>query len=247
MEAKEYKRLPYGTSDFKKIIFENYAYVDKTMYIEMLENESNPNQFFIRPRKFGKSLFFTTLGYYYDLNAAGEFETLFGDLYIGKHPTPERNSYAILQFDFSGLDTSSETGFVKSFSGKVQNTVRQFFRTYQDVFSEAEYYLQQMEKSDLGIMAMDLVFNAAATDKVKIYFIIDEYDHFANDLIAMGSYLGKDLYKMMIAANGIVRDFYERIKSSTKFVSSRTFITGISPVMLDDLTSGYNISTNFTL
>jgi hypothetical protein len=94
---------------------------------------------------------------------------------------------------------------------------------------------------------MDLVFNAAEIDRVKLYFIIDEYDHFANDLIAMGNRLGKNFYKTMVSANGLVRDFYERIKNSTKFVPSRTFITGISPVMLDDLTSGYNISTNLTL
>ncbi|WP_055431324.1 AAA family ATPase [Candidatus Symbiothrix dinenymphae] len=247
MEAKTYKRLPYGISNFKSMRTDNYAYVDKTMYIEMLEKESNPNQFFIRPRKFGKSLFFTILAYYYDLNEAKNFDMLFGDLYIGKHPTPERNAYAILQFDFSGMDTSSEEGFVKSFSNKVHYTVRAFFRTYQDVFSEAAHYIELLDKSDFGIMAMDLVFQAAKTDNVKVYFIIDEYDHFANDLIAMGSLLGKDLYKTMIAANGLVRDFYERIKASTKFVASRTFITGISPVMLDDLTSGYNISINFTL
>ncbi|MDR0713575.1 MAG: AAA family ATPase, partial [Bacteroidales bacterium] len=93
-ENKNAKRLPYGISDFKHIVTNNYAYVDKTRYIEMLENESNPSQFFIRPRKFGKSLFFTTLLYYYDINEAENFDALFGDLYIGKHPTPKRNSYA---------------------------------------------------------------------------------------------------------------------------------------------------------
>jgi hypothetical protein len=213
----------------------------------MLENESNPNQFFIRPRKFGKSLFFTTLAYYYDLNEAENFDELFGHLYIGKHPTPERNSYAILKFDFSGMDTSSEKGFVKSFSTNVENRVYSFFHLYNHIFPNADKYIRQIEEEKPGILALEKVFDAAETDKVKIYFIIDEYDHFANDLIAMGSHLGKDLYKTMVAANGIVRDFYERIKSSTKFVPSRTFITGISPVMLDDLTSGYNISTNLTL
>ncbi|GAP72800.1 AAA ATPase [Candidatus Symbiothrix dinenymphae] len=247
MEAKKFKRLPYGSSNYKSIRTQNYAYVDKTMYIEMLENETNPNLFFIRPRKFGKSLFFMTLSCYYDINEAENFEQLFGDLYIGKHPTPEKNSYAVLRFDFSGMDTSSEEGFKHSFNNNVQTSVRQFFRNYQYVFSEAEYYLEQMKKETLGIMSMDLVFNAAETDNVKIYFIIDEYDHFANDLIAMGNRLGTDFYKTMVSANGLVRDFYERIKNSTKFVSSRTFITGISPVMLDDLTSGYNISTNLTL
>jgi hypothetical protein len=248
METKKYKRLPYGNSDFKSIRMENYAYVDKTRYIELLEQENNKNQFFIRPRKFGKSLFFTTLSYYYDLNEAENFDRLFGDLYIGKHPTPERNSHAVMKFDFSGLDTSSEENFVASFSNKVQNTVRQFFRIYQDIFSETEYYLAQISEKNPGTETIDLAFDAADTDKVKLFFIIDEYDHFANDLIAMGNRLGKDFYKTVVAANGLVRDFYERIKTATKSsVVNRTFITGISPVMLDDLTSGYNIATILTL
>ncbi|GHT56232.1 hypothetical protein AGMMS49982_22940 [Bacteroidia bacterium] len=248
METKKYKRLPYGISDFRRIILENYAYVDKTMYIEMLENETNPNQFFIRPRKFGKSLFFMTLSYYYDLNHADEFDTLFGDLYIGKHPTPERNMYAVLKFDFSGLDTSSEEGFVKSFSEKVQDTVRDFFRIYGHIFPEADKYVNQIDDDHPGIAALQKVFSAASQNNVKLFFIIDEYDHFANDLIAMGSQIGKNLYKAMVAANGIVRDFYERVKDGAKSsLVNRTFITGISPVMLDDLTSGYNIATVLTL
>ncbi|GHT44308.1 hypothetical protein AGMMS49965_19700 [Bacteroidia bacterium] len=247
MEAKKFKRLPYGSSNYKSIRTENYAYVDKTMYIEMLENETNKNLFFIRPRKFGKSLFFMTLSCYYDMNEAENFEQLFGDLYIGKHPTPEKNSYAVLRFDFSGLDTSSEEGFRVSFNEKVQMAVRSFFNMYAPIFSQADVYTQELIDKKMGIMALDTAFSAAEQDNVKIYFIIDEYDHFANDLIAMGNRLGKDFYKTMVSANGLVRDFYERIKNSTKFVSSRTFITGISPVMLDDLTSGYNISTNLTL
>ncbi|MDR2683701.1 MAG: AAA family ATPase, partial [Dysgonamonadaceae bacterium] len=248
MEKKALKRLPYGNSDFRNILLQNYAYVDKTRFIEQLENEANRNHFFIRPRKFGKSLFLTTLMYYYDLNEAENSDRLFGNLYIGKHPTPERNSYAILQFDFSGLDTSSEKGFVESFSNNVQNTVRQFFRTYQHTFSEAEYYLDQLAKKDPGVSTLNLTFDAALTDHVRLFIIIDEYDHFANDLIAMGNRLGSNFYKTMVAANGMVRDFYERIKAATKSSAAyRTFITGISPVMLDDLTSGYNIANILTL
>ncbi|GHT51682.1 hypothetical protein AGMMS49982_09780 [Bacteroidia bacterium] len=248
MEAKKCKRLPYGNSDFRRIILENYAYVDKTMYIEMLENEANSNQFFIRPRKFGKSLFFMTLSYYYDLNEAENFDKLFGDLYIGKHPTPERNTYAVMRFDFSGLDTSSEKGFVDSFSSNVQSTIRNFFRLYALVFPEANKYVEQIDEEKPGIKSLEKVFSAAEQSKVKLFFIIDEYDHFANDLIAMGNMLGTDIYKTMIAANGIVRDFYEKIKNAAKSsIVNRTFITGISPVMLDDLTSGYNIATILTL
>jgi hypothetical protein len=248
METKKFKRLPYGNSDFKDIITANYAYVDKTRYIELLERENNRNQFFIRPRKFGKSLFFKTLSYYYDLNEADNFETLFGDLYIGKHPTPERNTYAVMQFDFSGLDTSSEEKFVIAFSESVQNTVRLFFRTYQNRFSETDYYLKQIKDTNPGIRTINLAFDAAQQDGMKLFFIIDEYDHFANDLIAMGNRKGKDIYKTMVAANGLVRDFYERIKIAAKSsIVKRTFITGVSPVMFDDLTSGYNIATILTL
>jgi hypothetical protein len=189
-----------------------------------------------------------TLAYYYDLNEAENFDRLFGNLYIGKHPTPERNSYAILKLDFSGLDTSSEEEFKKSFSSNVQDAVRNFFRIYRSVFSEADSYVRQIDEEKPGVIALQKIFYAAEQDKVKLFFIIDEYDHFANDLIAMGNRLGNDFYKTMVADNGMVRDFYERIKTATKSSTVyRTFITGISPVMLDDLTSGYNIANILTL
>jgi hypothetical protein len=120
MNAKNPKRIPYGNSDFRNIRTENYAYVDKTRFIELLANESNKNYFFIRPRKFGKSLFFSTLRYYYDVNYADQFDELFGDLYIGKNPTRERNTHAVMEFDFSGIDTSNIENFTFSFSKSVQ-------------------------------------------------------------------------------------------------------------------------------
>ncbi|MDR3093991.1 MAG: AAA family ATPase, partial [Bacteroidales bacterium] len=123
MEAKKYKRLPYGNSNFERVITENYAYVEKTRFIELLEKENNSYLFFTRPRKFGKSLFFSMLSHYYDINSAGKFETLFGDLYIGKHPTPKHNSYVVLNLDFSGLNTNSEEDFKISFSGKIRQAV----------------------------------------------------------------------------------------------------------------------------
>jgi hypothetical protein len=248
METKKFKRLPYGIADFKRIICEGYAYVDKTRYIEMLEDESNPNRFFLRPYKFGKSLFLTTLSYYYDLKEAENFDALFGDLYIGKHPTPEHNSLAVMRFDFSGINTNSEDGFIKSFSGRVENTVTNFLLLYEHVFPNAEDYVDQINKEKPGIMALEKCFTAAEKNNVKLFFIIDEYDHFANDLIAMGNRHGKDLYKTMVSANGLVRDFYELIKMAAKTsIVHRTFITGVSPIMLDDLTSGYNIAKMLTL
>ncbi|MDR0700196.1 MAG: AAA family ATPase, partial [Tannerella sp.] len=244
---KTVKILPYGNSNFKDIILNNYAYVDKTRYIEMLERESNRNQLFIRPRKFGKSLFLTTLMSYYDINEEENFDKLFGNLYIGKHPTPKRNAYAVIKFDFSGLNTKSEEGFTKSFSSRVQDTVRKFLERYRPVFSEAGLYIRQIDEEQPGINALSKMV-AVATEEIRIFIVIDEYDQFANDLIAKGTSQGKDMYKIMVTANGLVRDFYERIKTAAiDAVVYRTFITGISPVMLDDMTSGYNIASNFTL
>jgi hypothetical protein len=241
------KILPYCISDFKHIMLNNYVYVDKTRFIEMLEKEANPSQFFIRPRKFGKSLFFTTLLYYYDINEAENFDAMFGNLYIGKNPTPKRNSYAIMYFDFSGLHTFSEDEFKSSFTNKIKATVKQFLERYRPIFEGADQLLSEIKDETSGVCVLENVFSSAR-DKLQIFVIIDEYDQFANDLIAKGTLLGKDVYKTMITANGLVRDFYEQVKIAAKtFTVHRTFITGISPVMLDDLTSGYNIATNFTL
>ncbi|MDR2169581.1 MAG: AAA family ATPase, partial [Planctomycetaceae bacterium] len=129
------KLLPYGNADFKSVrTRKNYAYVDKTRFIELLENESNDSKIFIRPRRFGKSLFLSMLAYYYDVNYAGEFERLFGDLYIGQNPTPLKNSYAVMEFDFSGIDTSGIGEFRNSFTGNVKQTVIGFLTSHKNLF-----------------------------------------------------------------------------------------------------------------
>ncbi|MDR1918955.1 MAG: AAA family ATPase, partial [Tannerellaceae bacterium] len=247
MTTKIVKRLPYGTSNFEKLISENYAYVDKTPFIEQLENEANPYQFFIRPRKFGKSLLLSMLSHYYDINRAAQFESLFGELYIGKHPTPHKNGYGIIEFNFSGLNTYSEEDFRASFSHKVQDTVLAFIGRYRHLFPRAEELTRKIDQEKPGIDALLLAYNEARIAGIKIFVLIDEYDHFANDLIAMGNQLGDDVYRRMVRANGLVRDFYETLKIGTSDVLDRIFITGISPVMLDDLTSGFNMAAILTL
>lgn len=241
------KRLPYGNSNFGRLIEENYCYVDKTRFIELLESEANPFQFFIRPRKFGKSLFFSTLLHYYDLNRLDDFERLFGKLYIGQHPTPLRNTYMMLRFNFSGMDTSNEVDFRRSFDLNVQDAVIQFLNAYRAFIPDADVTIDLINSQGRGIGALKLAYDVAANADRKIFVIIDEYDHFANDLIAMGKSMGEDVYRRMVRANGMVRDFYETLKIGTSDVLDRMFITGISPVMLDDLTSGFNIAGNLTL
>jgi len=169
---------------------------------------------------------------------------LFGGLYIGKNPTPRKNSYAVMEFDFSGIDTSSPENFKKSFAGKIQMLVQRFLKKYESVFEQTDTLIGNIEKYQNGIGSLEVAFGAAMVANVKIFIIIDEYDHFANDLIAMGV---SDVYKEMVRSNGVVRDFYETLKIGTKSVVDRIFITGISPVMIDDLTSGFNIAVNLTL
>ncbi|WP_158648279.1 AAA family ATPase, partial [Candidatus Symbiothrix dinenymphae] len=185
--------------------------------------------------------------HYYDVNKAKNFETLFGELYIGKHPTPKKSAYAVLKFDFSGINTTGEDGFRFSFSDNIQDAVCYFLDAYRNFFPDADSLIQRLNEEKSGISSVRKIINKAETKGVKIFVIIDEYDHFANDLIAMGSQLGKDVYHNMVQANGLVRDFYEALKIGTKSVIDRIFITGISPVMLDDLTSGFNIAANLTL
>ncbi|MDR2650937.1 MAG: AAA family ATPase, partial [Prevotellaceae bacterium] len=124
------KRLSYGNSNFDSVITENYAYVDKTRFIELLENEPNKNQFFIRPRKFGKSLFYSMLYHYYDVNKTDDFEKFFGNLYIGKHPTPKRNNYVVMKFNFSGVNTDNIEDFKFDFNRKIIATVVDCFTEY---------------------------------------------------------------------------------------------------------------------
>ncbi|MDR0611215.1 MAG: ATP-binding protein [Planctomycetaceae bacterium] len=250
MNTKKPKQLPYGNADFRSIrTSNNYVYVDKTRFIAALEQESNKNQIFIRPRRFGKSLFLSTLTYYYDINYTGEFERLFGDLYIGQHPTPQKNSYAVMNFDFSGLNTNSGADeFIFSFCDKVRNSVRLFLDDHKNIFPKTKEMIRKINTEHPNLGVLDWAFSVAKSANIQVFVIIDEYDHFANDFIAMGTVKGNDFYKKMVNANGVVRDFYERIKTATTFsVVNRTFMTGISPIMLDDLTSGFNIVSNLTL
>jgi hypothetical protein len=237
-------KLPYGNSDFHDIRTGNFFYVDKTSYIEKLEQLNAKYLFFIRPRRFGKSLFLSMLENYYDLNRKDDSERLFGDLYIGKHPTERRNKYFILHLDFSGLNTSGKVELEGSLRSTLKSEIIEFFNTYSMYFEDVSMLKEEVRQyEDLRPM-WNVLFRAVKRSGTKIYLIIDEYDHFTNDIIAMGD---GQFYKEIIRSSGFVRDFYETIKIGTKSVIDRIFITGVSPIMLDDLTSGFNISKNLTM
>ena len=230
------KKLPYGISDYERLIENGYYYVDKTMYIEKLENLAEPYIMFLRPRKFGKTLFTSMLENYYDVKKADKFEKLYGETYIGKHPTKLKNSYNILKFNFSGIDTTDEETTMKGFKSKVIASIKLFVERYGlDFYINAEDEVENI--SDNLIKAFSIQKN-----NEKIYVIIDEYDHFANELLGFNT----NQFKNLVSKNGKVRKWYEILKEGTESVVDRIFITGVAPITLDSLTSGFNISSDKT-
>lgn len=230
------KKLPYGISNYEELIEDNYYYVDKTKYIEKLENLSEKRIMFLRPRKFGKTLFTSTLENYYDIKKVDKFEKLYKDTYIGKNPTRLKNSYHILKFNFSGIDTTNEETTIKGFRNKVQSSIRLFVERYGldffvNIEDEAESILDNLIKA----------FNIQREEE-KIYVIIDEYDHFANELLGFNT----NQFKSLVSKNGKVRKWYEILKEGTESVIDRIFITGVAPITLDSLTSGFNIGLDIT-
>ena len=230
------KKLPYGISNYEQLIKDDYYYVDKTEYIEMIENLAERNIMCLRPRKFGKTLFTSTLEYYYDVNAKSKFKELFKNTYIGKHPTKLRNRYHILKFNFSGIDTSNDESTIVGFKTIVQNSIQAFVLKY-----GINFYVNPEQTAE-GML--DSLFVAFVTQKAnqKIYVIIDEYDHFANELLSFNT----SKFKELVSRNGKVRKWYEILKKGTESVVDRIFITGVAPITLDSLTSGFNICSDRT-
>jgi len=230
------KKIPYGISNFKQIIETDRLYIDKTHFIERLEQQVD-YAIFLRPRRFGKSLFVSTLWYYYDENYKDLWPELFGDLYISQHPTPLKSSYKILFFEFSGIVTDSAETTYHGFKHKIKTILLSFLDTYQFSISDQDKLSLLETPEDLMITFFEITKNS------KIYLLIDEYDHFANAI------LGADfhLFKEIIGKGGFVRSFYETIKSATqKGIVERLFITGVTPITLDSLTSGFNIADNIS-
>ena len=230
------KKLPYGISNYEELVKDGYYYVDKTMYIEQLENLAEKRIMFLRPRKFGKTLFTSTLENYYDIKKKEEFEILYGDTYIGKKPTKLKNSYHILKFNFSGIDTTNEETTIKGFKKEVASSIKVFVEKYGldfyiNIDDEAENILDNLIKAFLIQKAEE-----------KIYVIIDEYDHFANELLGFNT----NQFKNLVSKSGKVRKWYEILKKGTESVIDRIFITGVAPITLDSLTSGFNIGLDIT-
>ncbi|RWX45935.1 putative AAA-ATPase [Candidatus Electrothrix aarhusensis] len=231
-------KIPYGESDFRKIRTGDYLYIDKTRYIQELEEQGSFN-ILLRPRRFGKSLFLSTLRHYYDISCKDDFEILFGGLSAGKNPTPLRNSYQVLAFDFNGIETDSKESILEGFSNRVAAELQEFLVRYgysqEDIQTVAE---QNFSPS----VQLDSFFTV--TRKAELYILIDGYDYFVNPL--PGQDLSTFIKTVSGSINGI-RPFYETIKSATCSGNvKKIFITGVTSVSLDSMTSGFNICSHLS-
>lgn len=232
---QQVKLVPYGVADFATVIEQNLYYVDKTMFIPELEKQPR-NLFFIRPRRFGKSIFLSMLYSYYDCAQSHKFQSLFGNLWIGQHPTPLQGKYQVLFLDFSqitGNIDKLETKFNSYLSINLDAFVRQYSEYYQ---AEMEEILAQEDFEE----KMELIFKAAKTHQYHLYLIIDEYDNFTNVIL---NERGEKVYHAITHADGFYRDVFKKFKGNFE----RIFMMGVSPVTLDDVTSGFNIGWNISI
>ena len=232
---QQVKLVPYGVADFATVIEQNLYYVDKTMFIPELEKQPR-NLFFIRPRRFGKSIFLSMLYSYYDCAQSHKFQSLFGNLWIGQHPTPLQGKYQVLFLDFSqitGNIDKLETKFNSYLSINLDAFVRQYSDYYQ---AEMEEILAQEDFEE----KMELIFKAAKAHQYHLYLIIDEYDNFTNVIL---NERGEKVYHAITHADGFYRDVFKKFKGNFE----RIFMMGVSPVTLDDVTSGFNIGWNISI
>ena len=235
------KRIPYGMQNFEDIMDRDCYYVDKTSFIEDIE-DSHMYFFFIRPRRFGKSLTISMLENYYDINKADKFESLFGKLYIGQNPTPEHNRYLIIHLNFAIV-----VGSLDDYKTGMDDYCRTQFNFFADVYS---HLLPPDTKTGLreqkdAVNQLNYLCTQCEKAGQKIYLFIDEYDHFTNQILANRQH--ETRYRSQTHGEGYLRKFFDTVKGAAEKNLGRVFVTGVSPVTMDDLTSGFNIGTNYSL
>ena len=234
---EQIKRIPYGVSDFVDIIQRNQYYVDKTMYLPQIEDEAD-SLFFIRPRRFGKSLFISMMRAYYDINMKERFQELFGDLWIGSHPTPQQGMYQVLYLDFSKIGGTIDT-LEERFNGYCGQCIDFFIESqYQSYYSD--FTKAQVRKVDYAAGKLNAINLEAKSKGYRLFLIVDEYDNFTNTVL---NEHGEKVYRALTHAEGFYRDIFKIFKN----MFSRIFMTGVSPVTLDDLTSGFNIGWHISM
>jgi len=231
-------KFPYGLADFEKLISQSYYYADRTQYIQLFEQEAS-HLLFLRPRRFGKSLLLGMLENYYDLRKKDQFEALFGHLNIGKNPTPSHNQYFVMRWDFSMVDGQGSVEDIKrALHNQINASIANMSLLYPDVFQALQI------NPDDSLASLQSLLGIIRTTPHKLYLLIDEYDNFANEVMVAHP----DDYPALVRGEGIVKTVFKTVKGlSAGMGIDRVFITGVSPIVMSDVSSGYNVAANITL
>ena len=238
-------KIPYGRSNFADIRRRGFFYVDKTPFLPVLESDESGYAYlvFLRPRRMGKSLLLSMMEHYYDKSRAAEFDALFGGLWVHAHPTPEKNQHLVLSIDFSSVATDQGPDVLRrSFFETVKGSIRTLLRRYQDQIPSLKEAFTRIDAYEEPSPLLSLLFEIVASVDEKLYVLIDEYDSFANRLLADGNVA---LHESIARGGGFVRSFYATLKAgTTRGVVWRMFVTGVSPILLDEMASGFNIASH---
>ena len=230
------KKLPYAIANFLTIREENYLYIDRTSYIRTLENMSAKSFLFVRPRRFGKSLWLNVLSRYYDLALKDRFEMLFGDLDIGQNPTLLRNSYFVMTWNFSRIDPRGAADDIARRMNEAFNNIIELF-----LLNYSQYLTCAVKIRTQAINTLENLLVAISRSSGKLYLLVDEYDNFANEVMASD----EKTYKGLVQKEGPLKTLFKGLKDLMENRAlDRLFITGVSPVVMSDITSGANIFTN---
>ena len=232
----DFKRIPYGICDFKQVRRENKYLVDKSMFFERMERAGN-FLFLVRPRRFGKSLFLNMLEAYYDINEKDNFQELFKGMYAAEHPTEYRNKYQVLHLDFSLVGSDVEN-LRTNFSSYLTSCCATFVRKYASYYPDG--VAEEVLRGKTGMDILNRLNLAAHAAGCPLYLIVDEYDNFTNNVLNVK---GQQAYHDLTHGTGFYRDVFKLFKP----MFDRIIMLGVSPITLDDLTSGYNIALNMTI
>jgi Predicted AAA-ATPase/PD-(D/E)XK nuclease superfamily len=236
--------IGYGEADFHSMVTKGHHFVDRTSFIATQESLGSRNLLFVRPRRFGKSLWISVLQHYYDARFKDEFDFLFGKYYIGQNPTPNRNNYVVLRIQFSGIDVSSDEKAYIGFRNNIQAGIEGCMKNYPNYYSKEELAEIAYIESPEQMLQHFFGLHRGKKTPYKLYTLIDEYDHFANDLFT----LDLERFQNIVSRTGFVRKSFELIKNAMgEGVIDRNFMTGVAPLTVDAMTSGFNTVKHLSL
>ena len=234
--SANYKLVPYGISDFEQLRKENKYLVDKTMFFEKMERAGN-FLFLVRPRRFGKSLFLDMLESYYDINQKDNFQELFRGLYVADHPTKEQGQFQVLHLDFSAVGSDLDNLY-ENFNRYLTQRCILFAQKYAAYYPNG--FVEELQSQGNGMAMLNWINGVSHELRLKLYLIVDEYDNFTNNVLNVK---GQQAYHELTHGTGFYRDIFKLFKP----MFHRIIMLGVSPITLDDLTSGYNIALNMSL